>query len=299
MKKNSEIKRFTAWLRLEKSLAANTLDAYTRDVEKLYNWCRHQKRHEAPVKLNTADLRQFLRFLSELGLEPTSQARVLSGIKTFYFWMELEKIIDSNPAAVLETPRMARKLPEVLSYEDILAMMQVYASPSVEDERNKAMLQTLYSCGLRVSECVNLKISAIFFKEEYICITGKGNKQRLVPAGKQVLKQLKSFINESRNQIPVKHGQEDYVFLNMRGKKISRVSVFNIIKIAADKAGIKKNVSPHTFRHSFATHLVEGGADLRAVQEMLGHSSITTTEIYTHMDSQFLRETIISYHPGA
>ncbi|MFI5204631.1 MAG: site-specific tyrosine recombinase [Flavobacteriales bacterium] len=299
MKKEGEIKRFTAWLRLEKSLADNTLDAYTRDVDKLYNWCQHSKGHQQPAKLTTADLRGFVRFLSELGLNATSQARILSGVKTFYAWMELERIIVSDPAAILETPKTARKLPEVLSYEDIQAMMEVYGSSSVEDQRNRTVLQTLYSCGLRVSECVGLCISHISFTDEYVRITGKGNKQRLVPAGKAVLHQLKSFIQESRNKIAVKPGHEDAVFLNMRGSKLSRVSVFTIIKEAALKSGIRKNVSPHTFRHSFATHLVEGGADLRAVQEMLGHSSITTTEIYAHMDSGFLKETILSYHPGA
>lgn len=299
MKKEGEIKRFVAWLRLEKSLADNTLDAYTRDVNKLYNWCQHAKGHQQPTRLSTQELREFLKFLSELGLNATSQARILSGVKTFYAWLELERIIDSDPASVLETPRTARKLPEVLSFEDIETMLEVYHSSTVEDQRNRTILQTLYSCGLRVSECVNLRISNIIFKDEYLRITGKGNKQRLVPAGKTVLHQLKSFMQESRVQINIKKDHEDYVFLNMRGSKISRVSVFTIIKEAALKSGIRKNVSPHTFRHSFATHLVEGGADLRAVQEMLGHSSITTTEIYTHMDSSFLKETIRSFHPGA
>jgi integrase/recombinase XerD len=293
------IKGFRNWLRLEKSLAAHTLEAYERDVLKLYSWCEGQFNHAQPQQLTTPQLRLFLKSLNELGLTATSQARILSGVKAFYKWLEMERIIDYNPAAVLETPRTARKLPEVLSYEDIQAMMDVYSSSTYEDQRNRTILQTLYSCGLRVSECSGLSVADIAFEDEYIKITGKGNKQRLVPAGPAVLHQLQSFIRDSRTGINIKKGNDHFVFLNKRGTRLSRISIFTIVKTAAQMAGVKKNISPHTFRHSFATHLVEGGADLRAVQDMLGHSSITTTEIYTHLDSTYLKQVVLDYHPGA
>lgn len=252
---------------------------------------------DAPNKLTYKQLIKFVEWLSELGISSASQARVISGIKAFYKFLVLENEIPSSPADLLEGPKLARKLPVYLNVEEIDKMLSCIDRSTPEGERNVSMLETLYSCGLRVSELVNLKISELHLNEDYIKVTGKGNKERLVPIGKTGKKMIIHYLNEIRIKIPVKKGHEDFVYLNRRGSKLSRVMVFYVIKDLAQKAGINKKLSPHTFRHSFATHLVEGGADLRAVQEMLGHESITTTEIYTHLDKQYLRDNILSYHP--
>ncbi len=250
-----------------------------------------------PDKITYPDLIRFIEWVSELGISASSQARVISGIKTFYKFLVLENDITSSPADLLEAPKLARKLPVYLTVEEIDAMISQIDRSSAEGERNLSMLETLYSCGLRVSELVGLKISDLYLKEGYIKVRGKGNKERLIPIGKSGVFYIQHYLQHIRAQMEVKKGSEDILYLNRRGGGLSRVMVFYIIKSLAEKAGIKKKLSPHTLRHSFATHLVEGGADLRAVQEMLGHESITTTEIYTHLDRQYLRDNILSFHP--
>lgn len=289
--------RFKQYLQLEKSLSKNSIEAYTDDLTKLRHYSELFLNNQSPDKFSYKQLLKFIEWLTELGISASTQARVISGIKAFYKFLVLDNDIPSSPADLIEGPKLARKLPVYLDVEEIDRMMALIDRSTPEGERNLSMLETLYSCGLRVSELVNLKISDIHLNEEYIKVTGKGNKERLVPIGKSGKKLIQNYLNKIRTQVPIKNGQEDVVYLNRRGSKLSRVMVFYIIKELAQKAGIKKKLSPHTFRHSFATHLVEGGADLRAVQEMLGHESITTTEIYTHLDKQYLRENILSYHP--
>lgn len=289
--------RFKQYLQLEKSLSKNSIEAYTDDLIKLMHYSELFLANQTPEKFTYKQLVKFIEWLSELGISASTQARVISGIKAFYKFLVLENDIPSSPADLIEGPKLARKLPVYLNVEEIDTMMALIDRSTPEGERNLSMLETLYSCGLRVSELVNLKISDLHLNEEYIKVTGKGNKERLVPIGKSGKKLMEQYMKDTRVHVPVKNGHEDYVYLNRRGTKLSRVMVFYVIKSLAEKAGIKKKLSPHTFRHSFATHLVEGGADLRAVQEMLGHESITTTEIYTHLDKQYLRENILSYHP--
>ncbi|MFO0355721.1 MAG: site-specific tyrosine recombinase XerD [Sphingobacteriaceae bacterium] len=289
--------RFKQYLQLEKSLSKNSIEAYTDDLIKLMHYSELFLNNQSPDKFTYKQLVKFIEWVSELGISPASQARVISGIKTFYKFLVLENDIPSSPADLLEGPKLARKLPVYLNVEEIDKMLSLIDRSKPEGERNLSMLETLYSCGLRVSELVNLKISDLHLNEDYIKVTGKGSKERLVPIGASGKQLIKNYINQTRIHIPVKKGNEDFVYLNRRGSKLSRVMVFYIIKDLAEKAGIKKKLSPHTFRHSFATHLVEGGADLRAVQEMLGHESITTTEIYTHLDKHYLRDNILSYHP--
>lgn len=292
----SYIKGFESFLKLEKSLSANSLDAYSRDVHKLAQYA-DSRSISSPTKVEMEDIQGFLKYIAELGLGARSQARVLSGIKAFYKYLILENEIQTNPTELIEAPKLGRKLPDTLSVEEIDTLLSSIDRSTSEGERNRAMLEVLYSCGLRVTELVTLQISNIYFQEEFIRITGKGDKERLVPIGGQALKHLKLYIKEVRTHLPIQPGHEDFAFLNRRGKALSRVMVFTIIKRLVEQLGWKKNISPHTFRHSFATHLVEGGADLRAVQEMLGHESITTTEIYTHLDRSFLKQTILEFHP--
>lgn len=291
-------KGFKAFLQLEKSLSDNSVEAYLRDIDKLTQFLLESGHRKAPADIKLKDLQQFIRWITELGMTASSQARIISGIKSFYKYCLVEHIVSKDPTTLLEAPKLKRSLPDVLSYEEIEKILQVIDHSKPEGGRNKAILETMYSCGLRVSEVVNLKISHLYPDAGFIRVLGKGDKERLVPIGKSALKYIRIYLNNIRSKLSVQQGNEDIVFLNNRGSGLSRVMIFLIIKDLVKKAGIKKTVSPHTFRHSFATHLVEGGADLRAVQEMLGHESITTTEIYTHLDREFLRKTLENFHPA-
>lgn len=288
--------RFSQYLRLERSLSGNSLEAYLADLEKLADFAAEQHGSPGPAELTVWQLQEFTRKLGK-HLAPASQARVVSGIKGFYKFLVIEGDIQQSPAELLEAPRAGRKLPEFLSVEEIEKILSVIDRSKPEGERNHSMIELLYGCGLRVSELTNLRISELHLKEDYITVTGKGNKQRLVPLGAHAKKSLENYLIHIRPHLPVKKGNEDIVYLNKRGTALSRVMVFYVIRSLAQKAGIRKKLGPHTLRHSFATHLVEGGADLRAVQEMLGHESITTTEIYTHLDRQYLRDNVLSFHP--
>jgi integrase/recombinase XerD len=294
---HSAIKGFQAYLKLEKSLADNSVEAYSRDIEKLYQFSEVQAVKLKPESITLGDLRQFINWVNELGMIPSSQARILSGIKAFYKYMLMEDIIKNDPSELLESPKIQRKLPDTLSYEDINKLIAAIDLSKPEGPRNKAILETLYGSGLRVSELTELKLSNLYLDIEFIKVTGKGNKERLVPIGAEAIKALQIYIESLRVHIPIKKGEEDIVFLNRRGARLSRQMIFLMIQSLAQTVGLKKTISPHTFRHSFATHLVEGGADLRAVQEMLGHESITTTEIYTHLDREYLKSTISQFHP--
>ena len=293
----ADIAAFKTYLRLEKSLSTNSIDAYVHDIEKLVQFLDYTNVGLGATQLKTEHLRNFLKWVNELGMSATSQARILSGLHSFYKYLLLENLIHTDPTELVDAPRIGRKLPDTLSKEEVEILVEGVDRSTPEGERNRSMLETLYSCGLRVSELVNLKISDIFPKEAYIRIIGKGNKERLVPIGRTALKHIELYKQSVRHLIEVTKGEEDILFLNRRGSRLTRVMVFTIIKNLAQKCGVKKTISPHTFRHSFATHLVEGGADLRAVQEMLGHESITTTEIYTHIDRTFLTAQILKYHP--
>lgn len=291
-------KGFKAYLQLEKSLADNSIEAYLRDIDKLTQYLQEVSSLKNPGDIGLKDLQYFLKWITELGMTPTSQARIISGIKAFYKYCLLENIVHIDPTTLLEAPKLKRALPDVLSYEEIETIIAQLDLSKPEGGRNKAILETMYSCGLRVSEVVNLKLSQLYLDVGFIRVLGKGDKERLVPIGSSAIKYLTLYIKQIRVHTQPKPGSEDIVFLNNRGSKLSRVMIFLIIKSLVKKAGIHKTVSPHTFRHSFATHLVEGGADLRAVQEMLGHESITTTEIYTHLDREFLRKTLENFHPA-
>lgn len=291
-------KGFRAYLQLEKSLSGNSVDAYARDLEKLTQYLQSVNKPRNPSELLLEDLEAFVKWIADLGMTPTSQARIISGVRQFYRYCLLEQITKNDPTLLLEAPKLKRALPDVLSFEEIESMINKLDLSTAEGGRNKAILEVMYSCGLRVSEVVNLQLSNLYLDVGFIRVIGKGNKERLVPVGSSAIKHLNIYRKNIRVHIPLKAGNEDILFLNRRGSKLSRVMIFYIIKDLASKAGITKNISPHTFRHSFATHLVEGGADLRAVQEMLGHESITTTEIYTHIDREFLRETLSMYHPA-
>lgn len=291
------IKSYEHYLRLEKSLSANSIDAYSRDVRKLQNYCEGQSVPLKATSVEMGDIQHFLADITDLGFSATSQARIISGIKGFYKFLTLEDIISLSPAELIEAPRNGRRLPETLSFEEISLMFDVIYLSDPLGQRNRAILETLYSCGLRVSELVNLRISRLFFDDGFISVIGKGDKERLVPIGKSAMKHVNLYKDEVRMHVEVRDDQEDVLFLNRRGAGLTRVMIFNIVKTLAARAGIRKSISPHTFRHSFATHMVEAGADLRAVQEMLGHESITTTEIYTHLDRDFLRTEIMSFHP--
>ena len=289
--------RFRQYLQLERSLSPNSIQAYEDDLQKLEHYSVLFHNGQSPAAFTYKQLQGFVEWLAKMGFSAGTQARVISGLKTFYKFLLLENDIPQSPSELLETPKLKRKLPAFLAVEEIDLLLSLIDRSTPEGERNSALLETLYSCGLRVTELVDLKITDLHLDNGYIKVTGKGNKERLVPIGKSAISLIKNYLNRIRVHVPVKKGHEDIVFLNKRGSKLSRVMVFYIIKDLAEKAGIKKTLSPHTFRHSFATHLVEGGADLRAVQEMLGHESITTTEIYTHLDRQYLRDNILSFHP--
>ncbi len=293
----SSLRGFKAYLKLERSLSANTIEAYLQDVDKLLQFFMSRSEEKSPLKVTKSDLKDFLVWVNELGMIPSTQARVLSGLKAFFKYLVLDNKIGIDPSALLESPKMTRKLPDTLNIPEINSVIDAIDLSKREGMRNKAMLETLYGSGLRVSELTGLKISNLHLDIEFIKILGKGNKERLVPIGQEAIKFLRLYIHDVRVHVPVKPGKEDFVFLNRRGSPLSRIMVFLIIKDLAKAAGITKSISPHTFRHSFATHLIEGGADLRAVQEMLGHESITTTEIYTHLDRDYLRETIVHFHP--
>jgi integrase/recombinase XerD len=288
---------FLNYLRLEKSLSANSLEAYSADVAKLQRFAEVSLGGRSPVQISLDDVRAFLAMLHEIGIAPTSQARIISGLKSFYGYLLLEKEIKSDPLELIDTPRIGRHLPDVLSVQEMEDILGVIDLSKPEGTRNRAMLEMLYSCGLRVSELIDVRISCMHTSEGFLRVIGKGNKERLVPIGSTAVQWVSYYREQTRNHQVIKPGQEDYLFLNRRGSKLSRMMVFNIIREQVQKLGIQKQISPHTFRHSFATHLVEAGADLRAVQEMLGHASITTTEIYTHLDRHRLREEVMLFHP--
>jgi integrase/recombinase XerD len=291
-------KGYKAYLQLERSMSEHSVDAYLHDVEKLTQWIQLSKDLKSPADIDLKDLQAFVKWIGELGMTANSQARIISGIRSFYKYCLMEQICKQDPSILLEAPKTKRKLPDTLSFEEIELLIAQVDQSSPEGARNKAILETMYSCGLRVSELIHLKLSCFYPDLGFIRVTGKGDKERLVPIGRDAIKYLLLYTNHIRNLQPIQKGFEDIIFLNRRGKGLSRVMIFYIIKEMVYKAGIQKNVSPHTFRHSFATHLVEGGADLRAVQEMLGHESITTTEIYTHLDRDFLRDTLQRFHPA-
>jgi integrase/recombinase XerD len=291
-------KGFKAYLQLEKSLSENSVTAYLHDVEMLTQYLQSVNNLKTPADLTMKELQQFLKWITELGLSAGSQARIISGLRQFYKYCLLEQITVKDPTALLEAPKLKRALPDTLSYEEIESIISKIDLSKPEGGRNKAILETMYSCGLRVSEVVNLKLSNLYLDVGFIRVIGKGDKERLVPIGSSAIRYINIYKNDIRVHLKIKPGKEDYLFLNKYGNELSRIMIFLIIKDLAMQAEIKKNISPHTFRHSFATHLVEGGADLRAVQEMLGHESITTTEIYTHLNREFLRKTLEQFHPG-
>lgn len=291
-------KGFKAYLQLEKSLSVNSVDAYLSDIEKLTSFLQATGLNKTPVQIDLKDLQSFIKWITGFGITQSSQARVISGIRAFYKYCLLEDIVTKDPTSLLEAPKLKRSLPDILSFNEIENIIAQVDVSTPEGGRNKAILETMYSCGLRVTELINLKLSQLFLDVGFIRVIGKGNKERLVPIGSVAIKFILIYKDNIRLHLPVQGGEEDILFLNRRGKRLSRVMIFLIIKDLVKKAGITKVISPHTFRHSFATHLVEGGADLRAVQEMLGHESITTTEIYTHLDREFLRKTLQQFHPA-
>lgn len=293
----SYIKGFKSYLRLERSLSGNTLEAYEHDLVKLVQFLDYRHYSTAPEAIRHEQLQEFIKWINELGMTARTQARVLSGVKAFYKYLLMENLIQDDPTALVEGPKIGHKLPDFLTVEEINSLIGGIDLSEPEGQRNKAMLETLYSCGLRVSELTGLRMSQTYADVGFVKITGKGNKERIVPIGNSALKQISLYVDSYRNHLNIRAGHEDYLFLNRRGAKLTRVMVFTIIKNLAAKTGIRTTISPHTFRHSFATHLIEGGADLRAVQEMLGHSSITTTEIYTHLDRDYLRSAILQFHP--
>lgn len=289
---------FRNYLGLEKSLSANSIDAYLHDIDLLTNWLQAEGRSLSPRDISYTDLSHFIIALNLTGLAAASQSRIISGIRNFFAYCVIEEIVTDDPSALLETPKLARRLPDFLTPEEIEKILNAIDVSTAEGARNKAIIETMYSCGLRVSEVTNLLISKIFEESGFIRVTGKGDKERIIPIGREALQYIDIYLRQIRVHVKIHKGFEDVLFLSKFGKPLSRVMVFLIIKDLAVKAGITKNISPHTFRHSFATHLVEGGADLRAVQQMLGHESITTTEIYTHLNKEHLRETVYKYHPA-
>ncbi len=291
------IRQFRDYLKLERSLSGNSIEAYEHDVVKFMQYLEINEPSVGPLQVKGKHIQLFLEYITDLGMSSYSQARILSGVKSFFRFLLMEEIRDDDPSALIDSPKLGRKLPDTLSFHEIEAILGVIDLSTPEGTRNRAMLETLYSCGLRVSELIELKISNLFFDDGFIKVLGKGNKERLVPIGRDARKYIGIYRNEIRCHMNIVKGAENYVFLNRRGNKLTREMVFMIIKSLTAKAGINKTVSPHTFRHSFATHLIEGGADLRAVQEMLGHESITTTEIYTHLDRDYLQQIIRDFHP--
>lgn len=295
MKWGRYIKEFVSYLKIEKGLSENSIFAYQQDVAKLEQFATSINKDID--NLSYEDLKLFVGALFDLGLSARSQSRIISGIRQFYAFLLLENYVTKDPSELLDQPKIGLKLPEVLTVEEIDALLAAIDLSKPEGHRNKAMLETLYSCGLRVSELVNLKFSDLYFDEGFIRVVGKGNKERLVPASPSVAKEVKIYVDTIRVHLSIQKGHENFVFLNRRGAQLTRVMVFTIIKDLAQLIGLSKNISPHTFRHSFATHLLEGGANLRAIQDMLGHESITTTEIYTHLDQRYLKEAILNFHP--
>jgi len=288
---------FKSYLQLEKSLSVNSIEAYLHDVEKLTQFLQSKQLALSPKQITRAHLEEFLAWLYDLGINDQSHARILSGLKAFFKYLMLEEEIEASPAELISGPKLQRKLPDTLSVQEVNDLLDSLDLSTPEGMRNRAILEVLYSCGLRVSECTALKISDLHLEVEFIRVLGKGNKERLVPIGSSAIKYIKMYKDEVRVHFPAVKGEEDILFLNQRGRQLSRVYIFQFIKKQAQAIGLQKKISPHTFRHSFATHLLEGGADLRAIQEMLGHESITTTEIYTHLDREFLRSTILQFHP--
>ncbi len=294
---DSYIKQFKNYLKLERSLSDNSIEAYIHDVVKLKQFLEISNLNLSPLQLSTNDIQSFIQYVAKLGMLPHTQARVLSGIKAFYKYLIYDDQIKKDPSELIEGPKLGRKLPDVLHYHEIEQLLNAIDLSTPEGGRNRAMLEVLYSSGLRVSELVDLRISNVYPDIGFLRVIGKGNKERLTPIGREALKYLNIYTREIRVHVDIKKGHEDYAFLNRRGRKLTRVMVFTIIKNLAESTGLGKKISPHTFRHSFATHLVEGGADLRAVQEMLGHESITTTEIYTHLDRDYLKQVVQEFHP--
>ncbi|MDR1715126.1 MAG: site-specific tyrosine recombinase XerD [Dysgonomonas sp.] len=292
--KDNIIKKYRNYLLLEKSLSPNSIDAYMTDLDKLSGFLGNESLKVEEVKLD--DLQQFIAQLYDMGINARSVARIISGIKSFYNFLVLDGYMQADPTELLETPKIGLKLPTVLSLDEIEKLMSVIDLSTKEGQRNRAILEVLYSCGLRISELTKLKFSDLFFDEGFIKVEGKGSKQRLVPISHTAINEIEKYLYY-RREMDIKKGSEDILFLSNRGTAISRIMVFHFIKQYADQAGIKKTISPHTFRHSFATHLLEGGANIRAIQLMLGHEKITTTEIYTHMDREYLRQEIIEHHP--
>jgi integrase/recombinase XerD len=290
---------FKDYLMLEKAVSSNTIEAYLRDVDKLFYYLNTESTVQSFVSITYKDLINFVIWLQQFGLSENSQSRIISGIRAFFNYLNVEDIIESNPSELMELPKTKRKLPSVLDPDEIESMINCIDKSKIEGQRNTAIIEVLYGCGLRVSEVINLKLSNLHFSEELIKVVGKGSKERLIPIGSKAMNSIKIYVEKVRVFQSVDKAYQDFVFISNRSKPLSRVAVFLFIKETAIKAGIKKSISPHTFRHSFATHLIEGGADLRAVQEMLGHSSITTTEIYTHIDRSFLAEVISRFHPRA
>lgn len=290
-------KGFENYLKLEKSLSQNSVAAYVNDINKLITYLESNHSKITPLKVKLEHLKGFIAWLNENEISPRTQARTISGIKSFYKYLLIEGKLTSNPTALMESPRIGRKLPDVLSMDEIDSLINAVDLSKSEGQRNKAMLETLYSCGLRVSELVNLKITNLFFEQGFVKVEGKGGKERLVPVSGKAIEEVNRYLNDYRKKLKIDKNSENVLFLNRRGRKLSRVMIFTIIKNLAESIGLNKNISPHTFRHSFATHLINGGADLRAVQEMLGHESILTTEIYTHLDRDYLKSTIQQFHP--
>lgn len=291
-------KGYIAYLMLERGLSTNSINAYEDDVNKFIRWIEEKKTDRSIESIKYADLEEFIHWINQLGLGDKSQARIISGIKSFFKYLLIEDIIKDDPTELLEGPKLQRTIPDILSYEEIENILGAIDLSHPQGQRNKAILETLYACGLRVSELVNLRLSNYFPDLELVKVVGKNDKERIVPIGQSAIKYNHLYIDNIRNKMKkIYEGHQDFLYLNRRGKQLTRVMIFHIIKDSVKNAGIKKNISPHTFRHSFATHLVEGGADLKAVQDMLGHESITTTEIYTHLDTQYLRKAILKYHP--
>jgi len=296
---NDAIQDFRHFLKLEKGLSAHSVEAYERDVRKLVSYIDMEEMSLEPEDVDSKFLQQFIQWIAESGLNARSQSRIISGVKAFYKYLLLEEEISSDPTALLEAPRIGRKLPEVLTVYEIDHLFSFIDLSKPEGPRNKAMLEVLYSCGLRVSELVGLKLTNIYRDDGFLRVIGKGDKERLIPISSRALREIDLYLPDRNSVRGIDKESQDILFLNRRGKQLSRVMIFTIIKNLKEKSGLEKSISPHTFRHSFATHLIEGGADLRAVQEMLGHESIVTTEIYTHLDREYLRDAILSFHPRA
>jgi len=290
-------KGYETFLRIEKNLSPNSVSAYVNDINKLITFIGEYYPNLTPETVKLAQLRKFVEWMNEKEISPRTQARTISGIKSFYKFLLIEEAVENDPTTLVESPRIGRKLPETLTDEEINSLIEAIDDSKAEGLRNKAILETLYSCGLRVSELVDLKLSNLHFEQEFLRIAGKGERERLVPISKRAIEDIKKYLVLSRKKLTIEKGFENVVFLNRRGKKLSRVMIFTIIKNLADKIKLEKNISPHTFRHSFASALVQGGADLRTVQEMLGHESILTTEIYTHLDKEYLKDTVNKFHP--